>query len=94
MRFIDATATKRITRRKFGRTGPTIVIADRGDTISVWVSDTIHADKTTTRQIVWYPEGGGTGYGLTIDEFVIDTVEADASASIGYRPTFDREVTA
>ena len=94
MRFIEATATKRITRRKFGRTGPTIVIAERGDTISVWVSDTINPDKTTTRQIVWYPDGGGTGYGLTPDEFVIDTVHADAAASIGYRPIFDRELTA
>ena len=94
MRFIDATATKRITRRKFGRTGPKIVIADRGDTISVWVSDTIHADKTTTRQIVWYPDAGGTGYGLTTDEFIINTVEADASASVGYRPMFDRELPA
>lgn len=82
MNLITVTATKRITRRKFGHAGPVIVIASKGDTISVNVCDTRMPDDTVQRSFTVYPEGMSMGYGLTASEITYDAADADANATI------------
>jgi hypothetical protein len=81
MKTITATAAKRITRRKFGNTGRTIIIASKGETISLNVSDTHMTDGTMKRIFTIYPEGMTMGYALTTDEIIYDDADADANAT-------------
>ena len=85
MNTIIATAAKRITRRKLGNTGRMIIIAQKGDTISVNVSDTHMPDKTIKRIFTIYPEDMTMGYALTTDEIIYDEDDANANANSARR---------
>jgi len=81
MKTISATATKRITRRKFGNTGRVITIADKGDVISINVSDTHMPDGSVKRVFTVYPDGMSMGYAITSDELEFDQSEADKNVT-------------